>query len=320
MRSGGAGKPVLFAAKLIVTAICLWYVLRRVNIGEAVRTLPTFDFRWLTFAVLLMLAQIPLLALRLQAIVQALELKPTRLTYLAANAVTAIYGLFAQALPSVVGEGVRAWMLTRLGCDWRTGLMSVMIDRGVGLGVLVSSAILILSLPSALNTLAGDRDTVRFVLGGVLVIGILGLLLTPRIAPLLQRWRYSYWIGSLAVDTRRALFGSQAAKILGASCLIHTVTIVVIWSISRAQGLSLSAVDCAVLFTVVMGIVLIPISVGGWGLREIAVVSLLGAHGVAPERALLFSLCLGLVFLVSALPGAIVWLLYPLPAAVGRST
>jgi hypothetical protein len=267
-----------------------------------------------------MLAQIPLLALRLQAIVQALEVKPARLTFLAANAVTAIYGLFAQALPSVVGEGVRAWMLTRLGCDWRTGLTSVMIDRGVGLGVLVSFAVVILSLPSALNTLAGNREVVRLVLAGVLVIGMLGLLLTPRIAPVLQRWRYSYWIGSFAVDTRRALYGPQAAKILGASCVIHSVTIVVIWSISRAQGLSLSAVDCAVLFTIVMGVVLIPISIGGWGLREIAMVSLLGAHGVVPERALLFSLCLGLVFLVSALPGAIVWLLYPLSASAGPTT
>jgi glycosyltransferase 2 family protein len=57
-----------------------------------------------------------------------------------------------------------------------------------------------------------------------------------------------------------------------------------------------------------VGIVLVPISVGGWGLRELAVVSLLGAHGLAPEPALLFSVCFGLVCVLGALPGAVVWL------------
>jgi len=43
------------------------------------------------------------------------------------------------------------------------------------------------------------------------------------------------------------------------------------------------------------------------------VVSLLGAHGLAPERALIFSVCFGLVAVIGVLPGLVVWLLYPLP-------
>ena len=62
-----------------------------------------------------------------------------------------------------------------------------------------------------------------------------------------------------------------------------------------------------------MGVVLIPISIGGWGLREAAVVSLLSAHGVAREQTLLFSLFFGLVFVISAVPGG-VCLLYAMPA------
>jgi len=116
------------------------------------------------------------------------------------------------------------------------------------------------------------------------------------------------------------LFGSRAPLILGLACLIHLLTIVSVWSIGRAQGLSLSAFDCALLFTVMLGVVLVPISVGGWGLRELAVVSLLAAHGLAPERALIFSVCFGLVVLISTLPGAVVWLVYPLPrAAAGKA-
>ena len=316
-RSGRFAK-LFFSGKLIVSAACFWYVLRQINVSESVRTLPTFDFRWAAFAILVAMAQIPLLALRLRAIVLALGLKPARLTYPAANAVTAMYAFFAQVVPSVVGEGVRAWMLTRFGCDWRVGLTSVMVDRGVGVAVLVAFGFVILLLPSALTALLGYRDLIIFAFGAVLIVGVLALLLTPRLAPLLQRWRYSYWIGTFAADTSRVLLGSQAPVIFGAACLVHALTIVVIWSVGRAQGLALPASDCAVLFTVIVGVALVPISVGGWGPRELAVVSLLGAHGLAPGRALLFSVCFGLVVVVGSLPGAIVWLLFPLPRAAAN--
>ena len=88
------------------------------------------------------------------------------------------------------------------------------------------------------------------------------------------------------------------------------LTIVVVWSLGRAQGLALPLPDAAVLFTVMVGVALVPISIGGWGLRELAVISLLGHHGIAPEKALLFSVCFGLALAIGSLPGALAWLLY----------
>jgi glycosyltransferase 2 family protein len=318
-RKSAFSKALFFAAKLIVSAACFWYVLSQINVTESIRTLPTFDVRWAAFAVSVAMAQIPLLALRLWAIVQELAPRSMRLTYLAASAVTAIYALFAQLVPSVVGEGIRAWMLTRFGCGWRAGLTSVMIDRAVGVAVLVAFAFIILLLPSSLTALSGYHNLTLFAFGTALFVGAFGLFITPRIAPLLQRWRYSYWIGTLAADAHRVLLGPRAPTVFGAACLIHALTIVVIWSVARAQGLAFPVADCAVLFTVMVGVALVPISIGGWGLRELAVVSFLGAHGLAPERALIFSVCFGLVNMISALPGLIVWLLYPLPRAAAGS-
>jgi hypothetical protein len=64
-----------------------------------------------------------------------------------------------------------------------------------------------------------------------------------------------------------------------------------------------------------IGVVLVPISIGGWGLRELAVISLLAGYRVAPEKALLFSVCFGLALALGSLPGAAVWLLYPFAPA-----
>jgi hypothetical protein len=94
------------------------------------------------------------------------------------------------------------------------------------------------------------------------------------------------------------------------ACLLHLLTIAAVWSLGRAQGLLLPLPDAAVLFAVMIGVALIPISVGGWGLRELAVVSVLGSHGVAPEQALLFSVGFGLIVMLGSLPGAPVWLIY----------
>ena len=148
------------------------------------------------------------------------------------------------------------------------------------------------------------------VYGGLLLAGALGLLLAPKLVPLLARWRYSRWLAKLAVDARRVLLGPKGPLILALGCLIHALTIVVVWSVGRAQGLVLPVSDAAVLFTVMIGVALVPISISGWGLRELAVISLLGNHGIAPEQALLFSICFGLTLAVGSLPGALAWLLY----------
>jgi hypothetical protein len=312
-RKNAFTKALFFAGKLVVSAACFWYALRQINLSETVHTLPSFDFRWAAFAVALPMVQILAVALRLWSVVHAITPNATRLTYLATSAVAAMYALIAQVLPSVVGEGIRAWMLTRFGCGWRAGLTSVMIDRAVGVAVLIAFAFVILLLPSSLTALPGYRGLMLVVFGAALAAGMFTLFATPRIAPLLQRWRYSYWIGTFAADAHRVLLGPRAPVIFGAAALIHVLTILVIWLVGRAQGLALPIVDCAVLFTVMVGVALAPISVGGWGLRELAVVSLLGAHGVAPERALIFSVSFGLVVVIGMLPGLIVWLLYPLP-------
>jgi glycosyltransferase 2 family protein len=313
-RGDGLVKYLFIAGKLVVTVVCFWYVLRQVSASDAFRALSTFKLRWIALAVLIAMTQLPLLALRLQAIVRSLTPQPSRLTFIAANALIAIYWLFAQVLPTVAGEGIRAWMLTRFGYSWRTGLTGVMLDRGTGVFVLCAFAFVILLLPSALTALAGYRVLVVCLFAAALIGGIVALLLATRVAPLLRRWRYTCWIGDFVADAHGVLVGPLAGRIFATSGLIHGLIIVTVWSVSRAEGLPLSVSDCAVLFIVMVGVVLVPISVGGWGLREFAIVSLLGAHGIAADQALLFSLCLGLVFMISALPGVAVYLLYPLPA------
>ncbi len=65
-----------------------------------------------------------------------------------------------------------------------------------------------------------------------------------------------------------------------AGCLVHRLSIVIVWSLGRAQGLVFPISDAAVLVPVMIGVTLVPISISGWGLRELAVISLLGHYGI----------------------------------------
>jgi glycosyltransferase 2 family protein len=309
-RGGGAEKLAFFATKLLVTAACFWYVSRQIDLNQVLSAFPLLDFRWAAFATLLAMLQIPLLGVRWRSVVEALAALNARMTSAIMIAVTAIGVFFAQVLPSVAGDGMRAWLLVRLGCDWRKAVTSVVIDRGIGVGLLVAMGFVILLLPSSLTALVGYRDTVLVVYGALLLAGAFGLMFVPRIVLPLTRWRYSRWFGTLALDARRVLLGPHGPMILASGCLIHVLTITVVWSLGRAQGLVLPIADAAVLVMVMVGVTLLPISIGGWGLRELAVVSLLGHHGVAPEKALLFSVCFGLTLAIGSLPGAVAWLLY----------
>jgi uncharacterized membrane protein YbhN (UPF0104 family) len=307
---GGAREVAIFAAKLLVTAACFWYLSRQIDFSQVLPAVPMLDFRWVALAILTVALQIPLLGVRWYNVVRALTACNERMTQLAMIAIAAIGLFFAQVFPSVAGDGMRAWLLVRLGCDWRKAVLSVIIDRGVGVGLLVALGFVILLLPAGLTALGEYRDIVVIVYGALLLAGVLGLLLAPNIALLLARWRYVRWLATLATEARRVLFGRRAPVILTLGCLVHALTIIVVWSLGRAQGLFFPIFDAAVLVTVMVGVTLVPISISGWGLREIAVISLLSGYGVAPEKALLFSVCFGLCAALASLPGALTWLLY----------
>jgi hypothetical protein len=311
-RNGGVGKLALFAVKLVVTGACFWYVSRQIDMGQLRSGFSVLEFRWAAFAILVAMLQIPLVAVRWGSILEALGARGGRMTGLAITAVTAIAIFFGQVLPSLAGEGVRAWLLVRLGCDWRNALTSVAIDRAVGVGLLIAFGFVVLLLPSGLTALGGYRDLVLPLYGALLFAGVLALALAPAIAALLAGWRYSRWLAMLAADIHRVLLGPKGPLIVAIGCFIHALTILVVWSLGQAQGLALPVTDAALLFTVMLGVTIVPISVSGWGLRELAVVSLLADHGVAAANALLFSVEFGLTLAVASVPGALTWLLYPI--------
>ena len=139
--------------------------------------------------------------------------------------------------------------------------------------------------------------------GALLLLGLAGLLLLPQLIRAARPNGVFAMDGRIGDDARRVIFGPGVcyfAHRVRHSCTHHPYRLVA-WT---SAGVDPAAFDAAVLFVVVIGVALVPISINGWGLRELAVVALLGRYGVAPEQALVFSVCFGLVLAAGSLPGA----------------
>jgi uncharacterized membrane protein YbhN (UPF0104 family) len=80
------------------------------------------------------------------------------------------------------------------------------------------------------------------------------------------------------------------------------------WCLAQSQHLGVSLVDFAILMPAVMLLVALPISAGGWGVREGAIVAALALVGVGTAPALLLSVEFGLIGTLVSLPGGVIWL------------
>src|SRR5262249_30716816 len=200
-----AEKAAIVAAKLLVTAACFWYVSRQIDWRQLSSAIPLLEFRWAALAIFVIMLEIPLAGLRWYNIVDALATRDQQMTRTAMTAATSVGLFFGQVLPNVAGEGMRAWLLVRLGSNWRTAVTSVVIDRAVGVGLLIVLGFVVLLLPSSFTTLGGYRDVVLIMYGALILAGAMGLLLAPKIVSPLARWRYSRWFATLAADVHRVL-------------------------------------------------------------------------------------------------------------------
>ena len=246
--------------------------------------------------------------LRWFQVAKTLGMRGEQLTCYWTSVAAAIGQFFGQILPVVAGDGVRVWFLSRFSHDWRNATISVVIYRCVGIGLLLTFTLIILLLPSSFGAFEQDRGRVAALLASIIALGLIGLLGGAALSPALHNWRYGRWIERFFNGARAAVFGSRSAAILGIGSVIHLLTIAAVWSLGRAQGLALSPADAAVLFAVMIGVALVPFTVGGWGLRELAVVTMFGNYGLSPERALVFSMYFGLTSILASLPGALAWL------------
>ena len=292
------------AAKAAVSLALLAYLGRNIGGAESIAVVRSVDNAFLVPCLVQMLL-IPLLGgLRWQIILNGLGRRQplTPLIWMFWGGMA-----FSQVLPTAVGSDiVRVWMAIRHGIDASDAVTSVLLDRGLMLLVLVAMVAVLAPIASA-GAVPAWLPTLSWVL---LAVGIAGLVSLPLIGRLLRRLPQRRLIGMLTQVIEGSLtvvYGRRVFPLL-LICLLTNVNLCVgAWWLALAMHLSVPLAALLVVVPLAMLTTIIPISVGGWGVREVAMVALLSPLGVAKERALLFSIAFGLAIALTSVPG-LAWL------------
>lgn len=296
----------LIASKLAVTGALLWFALRNIDassIGAQVSAAQPIVF---SLAVLLLALQPALGAARWYLIMNRfgapiLKRQSIRLTYVSA--------FLNQVLPGGVGgDAIRTWLAFREGHQLSHALNGVAMDRLLGFGTLVLLALTSVAMLDHYSELR-LLELSLIPLAAALVAGVALLMLLDRLPKPLARFRAIRALGYLARDAR-ALFlsGASAAVVLALSVIANVNLCASLFLFMVAFNTPLAAPLLAISAAPVILASSLPISVGGWGTREAAVVAMMAILSVNPEPAVVASISFGLAGLLITLPGA--WLMY----------
>ncbi len=251
-----------------------------------------------------------MVGLRWRAIVMSLGDRLYHLPHRDVQAANGIGQFLGQVLPNIAGDGARALLLRANGVPLAHAAWSVLLDRAVGVYLLFIVALGSLLLGSRLAELGGRDDILVPTVAAIVIGGTLALAFSGAAGRLCERAPRLRFIGTALRETHEALLGPNAALVFGLSLCVHLMTILAGWLTAQALSLSipLSLADAAVLVSFMVVVTLLPISLGGWGVRELAVAALLTAHGATAEEAVVFSIAYGLVIAVAMIPGALYWM------------
>jgi uncharacterized membrane protein YbhN (UPF0104 family) len=199
----------------------------------------------------------------------------------------------------VLGDVHRAVTHGRRAGDVVLGLRAVAWERLCGQVIqAVVTAVVLLTLPSPV------RPALPYVLAGV--AGIAGCAaLVVRGAARRGRSRLTRAARAVSTDLRRGLLAPDVwPQVTLASVLVvagHTATFVIA---ARVAGSTAPLSELVALLMVVQTVMVIPLSIGGWGLREGAAAWAFGSAGLGAATGVTVATLYAVLMLAAVAPGA----------------
>jgi uncharacterized protein (TIRG00374 family) len=270
--------------------VLLAVVLVYVDVGELARAVKRGQWGWFAPALALMaLATVPGAA-RWRLILQKAEIDVSALQAVRTFAASLVLN---NVLPtSVGGDAARAWSVGRQSGRLLRAALSTMLDRATAVACLFLVA---------WTALAIDADEVPDILVGVLLWITLGLLAATVAAglaaagmrPVVRRIPHRLATMLREAWTTLRVWGRSPGLIgwlLILGVLYQLLAVLALLLVGEAVGVNLSFSLAAATAAIVVVAMLVPVSVGGLGVREGGFVLLLGEAGVGGAEATLISL------------------------------
>jgi uncharacterized membrane protein YbhN (UPF0104 family) len=259
-------------------------------------------------ALLLYVASQVLSALRWQNLARGIGFRVRFLECLEFYSIGMFFGL---VVPSTIGsDAARALYLGQRPPGRAAAFSTVLFDRLIGLVMLAAVAAVALLGPHADLPTSLELGVVAICV--FLTIGWFSIPMLARLLPPEQRWRRLVEEELLPFFRDRALLGTAASL----SLCVHVLQIVSQKLLTDALGLKVPFGFVAMYHPLVALAAALPLTIGGFGLREAAYAALLPYGGINADDAIALGLLWWAVAALGGLGGGVVYALSrrPLPA------
>jgi uncharacterized membrane protein YbhN (UPF0104 family) len=280
-----------FIAKAVLSVAFLFYVTRKIDLSAFAQDVRTLNPWWLALG-LIQLFLIPILGGARWRLV--LDRLGSSISPASSTRFFWIGMICSQVLPSSSGgDAIRVVLVWRDGVPFARSAHSVILER---LAMLFTLVILV----AFMQLCAGYKINIPAagwfgpLLLAAAVVGMLLVTFGDSLVDQLPTWKILRALSQLSVDARTVFLAPASARLAGLCLLTHlNIAIACLW-LGKSIGLQLGISDYIFYVSVTTLITSLPLSIGGWGIREGALVALLGNAGVVPHSALAFSILFGL--------------------------
>ncbi len=274
-------KHLKTALKVLVTVGAIAYVLSSLDLDELLGTLKGADLFWLFLAFVAFNISKIISSVRLNYYFRILSIRSSEFENLRLYYMGMFYNLF---LPGgISGDGYKVYLLhKRFSSPYKGLLQATLLDRISGLSALLFFAG-ILFLFSTFNALHPLLQP----------LAIIGVILVLPVTYYMTKGMFERFLPVFGPTTLYA-FGVQAMQLVAALCIVLSLT-------STPE-----MVDYLTLFLISSVIAVLPISIGGIGVRELTFLYGFELIGGDVNSAVSFSMLFFIITAISSMIGAAV--------------
>ncbi|MEM9482193.1 MAG: lysylphosphatidylglycerol synthase transmembrane domain-containing protein [Cyanobacteria bacterium P01_F01_bin.116] len=216
---------------------------------------------------------------------------------------------------SVGGDVYRVYRIAKDTQDSEIAMVSVFLERFTGLAAL--SAMAIVGLVPAFE-LIGRWDIICLFLGCVVTLAggtliIANTYLLNFFTPLLNKFHLGQIVSRMAkIQVLLHQFAQHQKALIfstGLSFFLQFAIVYYHYLVAQQLGISISFLELLVFIPIIVVVTMLPISLGGIGLKEGLWVYLFTRVGQSAEEALLLSLTIMVLSWLLSLPGALIILM-----------
>jgi uncharacterized membrane protein YbhN (UPF0104 family) len=299
-------KLLSLSGKVALTLAGFWFVLHGLDFARLGDILQRQDHAMLLAVAGLMLFQMGMGAVRWRMIVLSLANAGRAMPMIEALRIYYISMFFTTCLPGTVGSDVvRVWLSKSDRVTTALAIHSVIIDRMVALAGLC--ILMIATLP----LLGGNMALVLPLAAAASGVGLWFLFRVDAWLAPVRHFRLVHWLlyfaGSLRMIVVRPV---TLATALCMTVAAHGFYCFSAFVLACSLGVEISFLQCLTLIPPVVLAMMLPVSIGGWGVREAGFVGMLAIAGVSQASALMLSIELGLLSVLITLPAGVLWVVY----------